>query len=146
MLHFGLWTQFIVVCPSGQSLGGWRMTLLGELHSHNLQQGFSISHVSRAIRIENVCEHPLSTVSVICFCGICELRACEPSIAHTLVCCSDKKRKMINTVVCNRWLRKGAAGQRRRAARGSSVRRNLSVLGLWDRTHCRLYSAPHSCR
>lgn len=75
------------------------MTLLGELHSHNLQRGLSISHVRRAIRIENVFKHPLSTLSLFCFYGICELRACEPSIAHTLVCCSDEKRKMIN-ILC----------------------------------------------
>lgn len=43
------------------------MTLLGELHSHDLQRGLSISRVSRAIRIENVCEHPLSTLPVFWF-------------------------------------------------------------------------------
>lgn len=34
------------------------MTLLGELHGHNLQPGLSISHLTRAISMENVCEHP----------------------------------------------------------------------------------------
>lgn len=133
MLCYGLRAQFIAVCLSGQSFGWWRMTLLRELHSHNLQQGLSISHVSRAIRIENVCEHPL------CVLFLRYLRAqglWAIHCPHFTLLQWRKKKNVQHSAVCNRWLRKETAGQRRRAARRSSVRRNLSVLGL-----CRLYSA-----
>lgn len=50
---------FIAVCLSGQSTGWWQMTLLGELHGHSLELGLSISHLTRPISMENVCEHPL---------------------------------------------------------------------------------------
>lgn len=41
------------------------MTLLGELHGHNLEPGLSISHLTRAISMENVCEHSLDPFFVV---------------------------------------------------------------------------------
>lgn len=43
------------------------MTLLGELHGHSLEPGLSISHLTRAISMENVCEHPLDPFFFVVF-------------------------------------------------------------------------------
>lgn len=66
------------------------MTLLGELHGHNLQLGLSISHLTRAISVENVCEHPLDPFFVV---FIIAKPECKLFFSHASVCFNDKKKK-----------------------------------------------------
>lgn len=70
------------------------MTLLGELHSHGSQSGLSISHLTRAISVENVCEHPLDPLSFLFFCcfwgeGVLFLYLQSQNVSHPLATLSS---------------------------------------------------------
>jgi len=64
------------------------MTLLGELHGHNLDLGLSISHLTRAITKENVCKYPLDLFFVVFIPAKPEHML---SFTHTLVYYKKKK-------------------------------------------------------
>lgn len=67
------------------------MTLLGELHGHNLQPGLSISHLTRAISMENVCEHPPDPFFVV-------FVSAEPErklfFAHAFICVKKRTKQI----------------------------------------------------
>ena len=90
----GLWT-LVYSCLSVYSTGWWQMTLLGELYGHSLEPGLSISHLTRAISIENVCEHSWPFFFVVFIFAKPERML---SFAHALVYSHNKvtKREKVN--------------------------------------------------